>query len=213
MVQDLATQWIHLIRPKRSLHMRRRKVCQNSWSRRTDRKLKIQTTRWNLGKHVRIHHGITALQHLIDPAERAVRRVKKKVLQQYCYNQDEKWWSDSAECFCSQRNVQDLLADGKTPYERRFGEQFKGPTIPFGTMVENNPISPRDQARTHQFGKKVLPGIFLRYELVAGRNLERRYSDSRPGRFGKVGCIKYVSSKYQHERSTDQKNYEFISHL
>ena len=25
------------------------------------------------------------------------------------------------------RNIQDLLSDGKTPYERRFGEQCKGP--------------------------------------------------------------------------------------
>ena len=30
-----------------------------------------QTTRWNLGKHVKIYHGITALQHLIDPKQMA----------------------------------------------------------------------------------------------------------------------------------------------
>ena len=29
------------------------------------------------------------------------------------------------ECYCCLRNVQDLLADGKTPYERRFGEPFE----------------------------------------------------------------------------------------
>ena len=34
------------------------------------------------------------------------------------------------KCCCYLRNVQDLLADGKTPYERRFGESFKGPIIP-----------------------------------------------------------------------------------
>ena len=55
------------------------------------------------------------------------------------------------ECDCYLRNVQDLLADGKTRYERRFGEPFKGPIIPFGAMVEYHPISPRDQARIHQF--------------------------------------------------------------
>ena len=66
------------------------------------------------------------------------------------------------------RHVQDLLANGKTPYERRFGEPFKGPTILFGTMVEYHPISGRDQSRTHQFGKKVFPGIFLGCELIAG---------------------------------------------
>ena len=71
------------------------------------------------------------------------------------------------ECYTYLRNIQDLLADGKTPYERRFGEPFKGPTIPCGAMVENHPISARDQSRIHQFGKNVLPGIFLGYEPVA----------------------------------------------
>ena len=69
---------------------------------------------------------------------------------------------------CYLRNVKDLLADGKTPYESRFGEPFKGPRIPFGVMVEYHPISVRDQSRLHQFGKKVLLSIFLVYELTAG---------------------------------------------
>ena len=30
---------------------------------------------------------------------------------------DEKWWADSMECYCYLRNIQDLLSDGKTPYE------------------------------------------------------------------------------------------------
>ena len=65
------------------------------------------------------------------------------------------------ECYCHLRNVQHLLADGKTPSERRFDEPCKGQIIPFGAMVEYHPISARDQARLHQFGKKVLAGIFL----------------------------------------------------
>ena len=43
-----------------------------------------------------------------------------------------------------------------------------GPVIPFGTMVEYHPISPKDLSRMHQFGPKVLPGIFLGYALHAG---------------------------------------------
>ena len=35
-------------------------------------------------------------------------------------------------------------------------------------MVEYHPSSPKDQATLHQFGKKVIPGIFLGYELIAG---------------------------------------------
>ena len=75
---------------------------------------------------------------------------------------DEKWWADSMECKTYLRNIQDLLSDGKTPYERRLGELFKGPIIPFGSMVEYHPITAKDQSRIHQFGKKVLPGPRIR---------------------------------------------------
>ena len=68
------------------------------------------------------------------------------------------------------RNVTDLLSDGKTPYERRFGQPFKGPIVPFGSVVEYYTISAKDQSRIHQFGKKVLPGLFLGYALYARRN-------------------------------------------
>ena len=60
-------------------------------------------------------------------------------------------------------------SDGKTPYERRFGEPFKGPIIPFGSLVEYYPISAKEQSRIHQFGKKVLLGLFLGYALYAER--------------------------------------------
>ena len=80
---------------------------------------------------------------------------------------DEKWLDGSMECYCFLQNVQDLLADGETPYERRFGEPNKGPIIPCGAMTEHHPISPKGQARIHQFSKKVLPGIFQGYELIA----------------------------------------------
>ena len=92
-------------------------------------------------------------------AERAVRRVKEgtsAVLLQSGLG--EKWRADSTECCTYLGNIQDLLSDGKTPYERRVGEPFKGPIIPFVSLVENYPISAKDQSRIHQFGKKVLPG-------------------------------------------------------
>ena len=116
---------------------------------------------------------------------------------------DGRWWSDSMECYTYLRNVTDLLSDGKTPYDRRFGEPFKGPIILFGALVENHPISQRDQARIHQFGETASPGIFLGSELVAGW-IWKGFSASRPGRFGKVGCIRHLSSKNQRERNIDQ---------
>ena len=41
--------------------------------------------------------------------------------------------------------------------------------IPFEAVVEYYPISTKDQSRLHQFGLKVLPGIFLGFALYAGR--------------------------------------------
>ena len=54
-----------------------------------------------------------------------MRRVKEgtsAVLLQSGLN--ESWWADSTECYTYLRNVTDLLSDGKTPYERRFGQPF-----------------------------------------------------------------------------------------
>ena len=88
----------------------------------------------------------------------------------YCCNQvwTEIGCADSMECFAFLRNIQDLLSDRKTSYEGRFGQPFKGPIIPFGSLVEYYPISAKDQSRIHQFGKKVLLRLFLGYALYAG---------------------------------------------
>ena len=40
-------------------------------------------------------------------------------------------WNGTPIC-----EVTDLLSDGKTLRERRFGQPFKGPIIPFGSLVE-----------------------------------------------------------------------------
>ena len=45
------------------------------------------------------------------------------------------------------------------------GNHFNGPIIPFVSLVEYHPITAKDQSRIHQFGKKVLPGLFLGYAL------------------------------------------------
>ena len=47
------------------------------------------------------------------------------------------------------------------------GNHLKGPIIPFGSLVEYYPITAKDLSRIHQFGKKVLPGLFFGYALYA----------------------------------------------
>ena len=99
------------------------------------------------------------------------------------------------------RNVTDLLSDGKTPNERCFGQPIKGPIIPFGSLVEYHPITAKDQSRIHQFGKKVLPGLFLGYALCTrGEFGNVTYCDCRPWGVGNDGRIGNLLEKTQCER-------------
>ena len=105
-----------------------------------------------LAKPLNIYYGVIVLQrHRSETngiAERAVRRVKEGTSAILLKSGlDENWWADSMECDCYLRNVEDLYSDGKTPYERRFGEPFGGPLILFGSMVECHPICAIDQSR------------------------------------------------------------------
>ena len=176
-VQDLTTQWIQSY------------PCETNTSQETERSLQkfLEPTRkpkviytdnsLEFGKaceHLSWNH-CTSTTHCSETngiAERAVRRIKEgtsAVLLQS--GLDEKWRADSMECHCYMRNILDLLSDGKTPCERR----FKGPIIPFGSLVEYHPFSTKDQSRIHQFGKKVLPGTFLGYVLYAGEFGRRHF--------------------------------------
>ena len=79
------------------------------------------------------------------------------------------------------------------------GEPHKGPIIPFGAAVEHHPSSPKDQSRIHQFGKEVLPGIFLGYELTAQGIWKGDILIADFGRFGNDGFIGKLPSKNDDE--------------
>ena len=99
---------------------------------------------------MKIFNGIIVRLHAIS--------LRQMVLQ----NEQQ---GESKEVYCHLRKIQALLSDEKTPYERRFGEPFCGTT--FGAKVEHHLISTKDQARLHQFGKKVFSYIFMGYALYA----------------------------------------------
>ena len=61
-------------------------------------------------------------------------------------------------CLLGRRPMKDVLVN----------QPFEGPIILFGSLVQYHPITAKDQSRIHQFGKKVLPGLFLGYALHAG---------------------------------------------
>ena len=174
-VQDLATQWIQAYPCKTKTSQETQRSLQKFLE--PERKPKVIYTDNSLefGKACEdlSRNHCTSTPHRSETngtAERAVRRVKEgtsAVLLQS--GLDEKWWAVFMECYTYLRNVTDLLSDGKTPYERRFGQSLKGPIIPFGSLVEYHPITAKDQSRIHQFGKKVLPGLFFGYALYAGR--------------------------------------------
>ena len=175
MVQDLATQWIQSYPCKTKTSQETKELAYKFLEPNrkpevfcTDISLEFGNVCENLS-----WNPCASTPHRSETngvAERAVRRVKEgtsAVLLQS--GLDENWWADSVECYTDLRNIQDHLSDGKSPFERRFGEPCKGPIIPFGSLVEYYPISAKDQTRIHHFGKKVSPGLCLGYALYAGR--------------------------------------------
>ena len=97
----------------------------------------------NLAKLLKIFPGIIVRRHLTVQRRMVllrewcaewIKEVTSAVLLQS--GLDENCWADSMECFTYLRNIQDLLSDGKTPYERRFGKPLIGPIICFGSPVE-----------------------------------------------------------------------------
>ena len=60
-------------------------------------------------------------------------------------------------CLMGRRRMKDVL-----------GNHSRDLLFHFGSLVEYYPINAKDQSRIHQFGKKVLPGLFLGYALYAG---------------------------------------------
>ena len=170
-VQDLATQWLQSYPCRTQTSQETQKSLQTFLE--PTRKPKVNSLELSKSCEELYWNHCTSTPHRSEThgiAERAARRIKERtpaVLLQS--GLDEKWWADSMECHCYLRNIQDLLSDGKTPCERRFGIPFNGPVIPFGAMVQYHPISAKDLSRLHQFGPKVLPDIFHGYALHAVR--------------------------------------------
>ena len=135
-VQDLATQWIQSYRCKTKTSQETQRSLQKFLEPERNPKVIYTDNSLEFGKACKdlSWNHCTSTPHRSETngiAERAVRRVKEgtsAVLLQS--GQKESWWADSMECYTYLRNVTDLLPDGKTPYERRFGQPFKGPNIP-----------------------------------------------------------------------------------
>ena len=133
------------IRAKQKLLSKHKGAGKSSWSRIGSLKSFTLTILWNLAKLAKISPGIIARLHHIDQRQNVTP-------------------------ICETSQIYYLM--GRRPMKDVFGQPFKGPIFPFGSLVEYHPVTAKDQSRIHQFGKKVLPGIFLGYALYAGGNLE-----------------------------------------
>ena len=67
---------------------------------------------------------------------------------------------------CETSHIYDLM--GRRLMKDVVGNHFEGPIIPFGSLVEYQPFTAKDQSRIHQLEKKVLPGLVFEYALYAG---------------------------------------------
>ena len=178
-VQDLATQWIQSYPCKTKTSQETQRSLQKFLE--PDRKPKVIYTGNSLefGKACEdlSWNRCTSTPRRSETngiAEGAVRRVKEgtsAVLLQSGLNESS--WADSMECYTYLRNVTDLPSDGKTPYERRFGQPFKGPILPFGSLAEYHPKNCKGPVKNPSVRKESLTWIVPRIRVVGGGgNLE-----------------------------------------
>ena len=115
------------IRAKQKLLRKHKGACKSSWNPNRNPKVIYTDNSLEFGKACEdlSWNHCTSTPHRSETngiAERAGRNVKEgtsAVLLQW--GLDVNLWADSMECYTYLRNVQDLLSDGQTPHERRFG--------------------------------------------------------------------------------------------
>ena len=132
MVQNLATQWIRSYPCKPKTSQETQKSLQKCLEPTRKSNVVYIDNALEFGKYCEdlSWNHCTSTPHKSETngiPERAVRTVKEgtsAVLLQS--GLDKEWWAESMECYCYLRNIQDLLSDGKTLYERRIGVPFNG---------------------------------------------------------------------------------------
>ena len=93
----------------------------------------------------------------------------------------------------------------------RFGEPFKGPIVPFGSLVWVFPCNCERSVKNRSIWKENLTCIDPRIRIVRGRNLEGWRTDRRPWGVGDDGRIRNLLKKTQCEIGDFHKeNGEFI---
>ena len=115
------------IRVKHKLHRKHREACKSSWSHKRSLKSFTLTIPWNSAKPVKISPGIIARLHHRDQKqwdcwESSAQSKRRHLCRIVAIRSGWKLvgqilWNAIPIC----ETFTDLLSDGKTPYERRFG--------------------------------------------------------------------------------------------
>ena len=106
---------------------------------------------------------------------------------------DEKWWA----------RVQDLLAEEKTPYQKRFEEPFKGPIYHSGQWLSLTSDISTGSIKTSSTWQESLTGNISRICVDRGENLERKHSDCGHRRVEELARIRNLPSKNARKRGID----------
>ena len=164
-MQDLATQWIQSYPSKTKTSQETQRSLQKFLEPNRKPKVIYTDNSLEFGKACEdlSWNHCTSTPHRSETngiAERAVRKVTEgtsAVLLQS--GLDENWSADFMGCYTNLRNIHRFLVWWEDALWKALWQPFKGPIIPFGSLIEYYPISAKVQSIIHQFGKKVLPGL------------------------------------------------------
>ena len=207
-VQDLATQWNQSYPWRKNLLKETEKSVKKFLGLSQKPKVIYTDNSWEFGKSCEdlswTHRTSTLHQsETIGFAERAVRRVKEGTSAVLQSGSGEKWWTDSMECYCYLRIVQDLMAELEKLHMKDDSENHSRDRS-FHLQQLSNII------RFHQefnpdftnLARKFLPGINLGYASVAGE-CGKEIFWLQICKIWKTWSVRNPSSKNQCKRSVD----------
>ena len=173
-VQDLATQWIQAYPCKNKTSQETQRSLQKFLEPERNPKVIYTDNSLEFGETCEdlYWNHCTSTPHRSEPngiAERAVRRVKEgtsAVLLQSGLKKvgGQILWNVTPICETSQ--IYDLM--GRSPMKDVLGNHLKDRLFHLVHWLSITLYLRRTSQKIHQFGKKVLPGLFLGYALYAG---------------------------------------------
>ena len=158
---------------KKDFTRRRRRVYESSSSRHTSHKLSIQTIHWSLQT---LWRSVMASSTFNTSSIRDTWHCWKSPTKSEKMNFSSTatirlgWkmlWLVRWNAFAICEKFKTSWQMGKLHMKDCLENHSKGQFFVWSNGVECHPISAREQSILHQFGKTILPGIFLRYALIA----------------------------------------------